>query len=160
MGEKGKEPLTLLAATGGRPSDATTLRQHGATARSFAGGSRMNAMEGAINLDVDAGMEERCLRNLLWRGLSVFGTSERAEVLGLRAPLEPLRKTVHERSSGNSSLRAYTYCDREAKTEIPVYIPTSFEEKRRIIPLNRPPPDSGFTDNESFEEVTNQVLRR
>jgi hypothetical protein len=53
-------------------------------------------MEGAINLDFDAGMEERCLRNLLRRGLSVFGTSERAAVLDLRDPLEPLRKTVLE----------------------------------------------------------------
>ena len=45
----------LLAATGGSPSYATTLRRHGATAHSFAGGSRLNAREGAINLDVDAG---------------------------------------------------------------------------------------------------------
>jgi hypothetical protein len=62
----------------------------------------MNAMEGAIDLDVDAGMEERCLRNLLRRGLSVFGTPERAEVLGLRALLEPLRKTVLEKLSGSN----------------------------------------------------------
>jgi hypothetical protein len=63
-------------------------------------------------------MEERCLRNLLRRGLSVFGRPERAEVLGLRAPVEALRKTVLENMPGNSGLRMYTGRDREAKMEI------------------------------------------
>jgi hypothetical protein len=39
--------------------------------------------------------------------------------MGLRAPLEPLRKTVLERLSGNGGSRVHTRCDQEAKMEIP-----------------------------------------
>jgi hypothetical protein len=112
----------LLAATGGRPSDATTLRQHGATACSFAGGSRMNAMEGAINLDVDAGLEERCLRNCSREGLSALDAWERTGVLASGTPRGPLAEPTLGKSSGLNGSRAHTCCDWEAKMEIPVKI--------------------------------------